>query len=259
LSTDSQFDFILLEDDQNDLFLQLVEIARSVPRERREKFYLIKTKVGTWARHYAAEKSLDVFEGDIEALIDVGVLRQSYGSRGTLLFDITPLGYRYYEYLQGRHEEPVEAIERDVRRYLEAEPFRSRHGLAYDTWSAAAQDLWRSDSVPEFTSIGHRCREATQHFAASLAALHKPPELDPDPAHTKARIRAVLEHVGTGKGESERAFLDVLVSYWGSVVDLVQRQEHGAQKEGEELLWEDARRAVFQTAIAMFEIDRACG
>ena len=50
-------------------------------------------------------------------------------------------------------------------------------------------------------------------------------------------------------GERDRAFLDALLTYWGTVSDLVQRQEHGAKKEGEPLMWEDARRVVFQTAI----------
>lgn len=48
--------------------------------------------------------------------------------------------------------------------------------------------------------------------------------------------------------------LDALVVYWGTVSDLIQRQEHGAQKEGEALRWEDGRRVVFQTAVVMFEI-----
>jgi hypothetical protein len=45
--------------------------------------------------------------------------------------------------------------------------------------------------------------------------------------------------------------------YWGTVNDLIQRQEHGAQREGGALAWEDGRRVVFQTAIVMFEIDRS--
>jgi hypothetical protein len=36
-----------------------------------------------------------------------------------------------------------------------------------------------------------------------------------------------------------------------------KRQEHGGQKEGRPLTWEDARRVVFQTLIVMYEIDRA--
>ncbi len=38
---------------------------------------------------------------------------------------------------------------------------------------------------------------------------------------------------------------------------LVQRQEHGGQKEGAALRWEDARRVACQTAVVMFEIDRS--
>lgn len=50
--------------------------------------------------------------------------------------------------------------------------------------------------------------------------------------------------------------MEALLAYWGTVSDLVQRQEHGGQKEGEPLEWEDARRAVLHTAVVMFEVDR---
>lgn len=50
--------------------------------------------------------------------------------------------------------------------------------------------------------------------------------------------------------------LDALVVYWGTVHDLAARQEHGAAK-AVPLVAEDARRVVFQTAIVMFELDRA--
>ena len=39
--------------------------------------------------------------------------------------------------------------------------------------------------------------------------------------------------------------------------DLAQKQEHGGQKEGEPLVWEDTRRIVFQTILVMFEIDKS--
>jgi hypothetical protein len=38
--------------------------------------------------------------------------------------------------------------------------------------------------------------------------------------------------------------------------EIVQRQEHGDQKPGEPLTWEDARAAVFHTAILLHEYDR---
>jgi hypothetical protein len=51
--------------------------------------------------------------------------------------------------------------------------------------------------------------------------------------------------------------LEALVPFRGTVSDLVQRQEHGGQREGAPLRWEDGRRLVFQTAVIMFEIDSA--
>jgi hypothetical protein len=58
-------------------------------------------------------------------------------------------------------------------------------------------------------------------------------------------------------GKTHQAFLDALLAYWGTVSDLVQRQEHGGLREREPLTWEDTRRVVFQTAIVMFEIAQA--
>ena len=96
-----------------------------------------------------------------------------------------------------------------------------------------------------------------QEFATALVNQYQPPNAGPDKAHTVARIRAVLKLRGDQLGETEKSFLDAILAYWGTVSDLVQRQEHGAQKEGETLVWEDGRRVVFQTALVMFEIDSA--
>ena len=57
-------------------------------------------------------------------------------------------------------------------------------------------------------------------------------------------------------GTTVKPFIDALIVYWGTLDDLVQRQEHGAQKEGEALSWEDARRLVFQTINVMVELRR---
>src|SRR5439155_2241153 len=65
----------------------------------------------------------------------------------------------------------------------------------------------------------------------------------------------LLTHTRAGR----TAFLDALIGYWGAVSDLVQRQEHGGQREGAELTWHDARRVVFQVAMVMFEVDSALG
>jgi hypothetical protein len=50
--------------------------------------------------------------------------------------------------------------------------------------------------------------------------------------------------------------LDALFGFWRATDRYIQRQEHASQREGESLTPEDGRRAVFQTAVLMFEADR---
>jgi hypothetical protein len=66
---------------------------------------------------------------------------------------------------------------------------------------------------------------------------------------TAIQARLTSEKVG--------AFASALLHYWGTLIDLVSRQEHRASTEAAELNFEDARRVVFQTLVVMFEIDRA--
>jgi len=88
---------------------------------------------------------------------------------------------------------------------------------------------------------------------------YNPPNIDREKAHTVARLKAVFESRANQMGQTERDFLSALVVYWGTVSDLIQRQEHGAHKEGESLGWQEARRVVFHVAFVMYEIDRAIG
>jgi hypothetical protein len=67
----------------------------------------------------------------------------------------------------------------------------------------------------------------------------------------------VLERLDETLGRTSSEMLQALVAYWATVMNIIQRQEHGSQREGGELTWEDARRVVFQTAVVMFEVDRA--
>ena len=102
----------------------------------------------------------------------------------------------------------------------------------------------------EFSTIGHKVREASHEFAIALATEHRPPDLDPDITKVKNRIRAVLELYRAELGPTRSAFLFGLLDYWNRTVDLIQRQEH----RGRDLSWQDARRVVFHTAIVMYEI-----
>ena len=97
------------------------------------------------------------------------------------------------------------------------------------------------------------------NFVANLANEHDVDVSAIQPAKTVARLKAVLASRAGSIGNTESAFIDALVSYSGAVADLAQRQEHGSQREGSALVWEDARRLVFQTMVLMYEVARTLG
>jgi Phage integrase family len=120
--------------------------------------------------------------------------------------------------------------------------------VTYQKWSDAHQLL---ETAPDryASTIGHLCREAIIEFSDELA--HRAGVGSFEPMQTKAKVRAVFasrSEIST----SVRRSLEALVSYWESVSDLVQRQEHGSK-----LVAEDSRRLVFQTMLVMREIDLA--
>jgi len=251
------FDHILLEPEQCELLEKVVEASRNVPREQRERFLVSQTYGGTSLHHGGLGENNQAFIGDVEALANEGLINLSYASSGTARFDVAPLGYRYYEYLKLQAGNPVEQVEDEIGSYIDAASFRDKYPTAYAKWHEAQKLLWVSESERETTLVGHLCREAMQEFADTLVSLFKLNEVEPEKAHTVSRIRAVLDHRASKLGKTHKEFLDALLPFWGTVSDLVQRQEHGAQRERDSLKWEDARRVAFQTLIVMYEIDRA--
>jgi hypothetical protein len=250
------FDHILLDPEQVDLLHLVVEGSRNLPREQRRKFIVSRTTGGDFMIHPGLSgNDRQTYMGDIEVLAGAGLLNLGYGSGGSPIFDVTPLGFRYYEHLHSGEREPIRAVEHLPIEYLEAASFQTQYPLAYSKWREAERLLWTADSLNQLTAVGHHCREAMQAFATSLVHVVNPPSVDQDPAHVVARVRAVIEHRRRALGEATSEVLEALLAYWGTVSDLVQRQEHGAQKEGQQLVWLDARRVVFQAATVMYEID----
>jgi len=94
-----------------------------------------------------------------------------------------------------------------------------------------------------------------QEFASSLLRHEKIVPSQSETAKTVARIRQFLDARKAHIGQSHGAFLDALLVLWGTVSDLTQRQEHGGQKEGKPLGWEDARLVVLNVIVTMYEID----
>jgi len=104
------FENILLEQEQVDLLIRLVEIVRSYPRNQRRKFIIAQTFGGATLLYPGhPDKNIEVLIGDLETLARESLLAQSFSSRGTPNFDITPLGFRYYDSI--RQEEVQETME----------------------------------------------------------------------------------------------------------------------------------------------------
>ena len=253
----TSFDGIYLEGEQQNLLSWMVESERALPKEQHGPFILLSMMDGYFLLHAHLGERPGIRPGDLDTLAENGLLRLGYSGGGDKTYEITPLGRRYYGETKSRAGEAIENIQAEVHRYLEADSFRASFPKAYDRWREAADELWSAETEGQFTEIGHICRESLQLFATALTGKAAFANVSIDPANTVTRIRAVLTQ--TNLGTTHRAFLDALLAYWGTVSDLVQRQEHGAQKQGEPLQWEDTRTVVFQTAIVMFEIARVVG
>ena len=247
-----------LEKEQEELLVALVESHRSVDRTRRAGF-LVSQSMGQPLAEFVHLRGGPHVEGaasDAEILANCGLLGLSYNSVGHPIYTVTPYTIAHYEALKLARGS-LDAGPAEAHEYISSVEFTGTFGEAAKRWTEAERMLWSSDAARSFTTIGHLCREAVREFAIVAERTYgKPsPELKPD--STVARIRSLLTARKAGKSQAVAAFLDALLAYWGTVSDLVQRQEHGAEKEGEDLTWEDARRVVVHSLLVMYEVDRA--
>lgn len=246
-----------LEPEQLEFLSELAEEAQRAPRDQRT-FYLLPHMSGVTLKGPAGHRAaVSTAKEDVEDLSAAGYLRiRGYERHGVIRFTVAPEAYDFLAHTAGH--EPMVKVETDITvRFIEGEAFRTSYPAAYKRWREAAFLLWSSDADAELTTIGHKAREAVQEFATTVVeATQDIGHVDPDPAHTVARLRAAIDAHRDRLGEARHDLLGALIVYWGEVSDLLQRQEHGGQKEGEALSWEDGRRAVFQTAVVMYEIDR---
>ena len=192
----------------------------------------VEITVGDDIVHYQGVQSLEEFWGRAERLKQQ-VIETGRGGTG----------------------QPIERTEAIPRRYIADASFRDAYPEAYSKWAQAEDELWSEDRETRLTTVGHLCREAMQVFATSLVKTQNIKDAQNNPANTVARLRVALKASTLAK--TDREFLDALVAYWGTVSDLVQRLEHGAQREGTPLQWKDASRLVFQTLAVMYEVDQS--
>src|SRR5688572_11915805 len=96
--------------DQKQLLILLVAAFRSAAR--KEPFFLSETNDGDTLIHsgLAADFS-DFYPGDLEALLNAGLLSKKYISRGSASYDISPLGFEYTDHARGELGTDFVAIE----------------------------------------------------------------------------------------------------------------------------------------------------
>lgn len=245
-----------LEPEQKEVLRALVEASRGRPREERT-FQLISVDQGDFIAGVGAEGTLPALPDDIEELDSRDLVRIISRGQNLLTFYVTTNGLNYDEASKRRGADPLGQVEGEFRSLLENGKFRAIYSVALERWGEAASLLWGADAQRELTTVGHKAREAMQAFATALVERHSPPDVDSRPARTVARVRAVLDMYRPRLSETHVALLDAMLAYWGTASDLVQRQEHGSEREGGSLKWEDGRRVVLQTAVVMLEVHRA--
>ena len=240
-----------LEREQEDLLAQLVEGGRDVPRGERE-WVFINYGQGSFLQGPGIGRE-DVPQGDITMLEREGfILAVRYSPRdGNPTYVITPEGLEHYAEVKGR--DPIARQEAEVHRFLDSERFRTEYPKAYGKWVDSNDLLWRADSDNELTTVGHKTREALQDFTSEAIARYQPPDAETNPALVNKRLGAVIALLLPKLGEKRAELLRALGDYSEATLGVIQRQEHGGQKEGEDLNWHDARRAVFQVGSVMYE------
>jgi hypothetical protein len=242
----------MLEPEQEQLLAEMVEAERGVPRDQREWWVASMAAgdllIGPWGQR-------EIIHSDLYELEVNGLVRRL--PTGDANYVVSPQGRAHYAEARQQTSDPTERVEGEVRRLLDDGAFRTVYSAAYERWAEAEALLWRADSDRELTTVGHKAREAVQQFATTLVDRFHPPEVDPDPAHVNRRIGAVIALLSHQVGDARGALLNVLGDHSKATMKLTQRQEHGGQKEGEPLDWQDARRVVLHTAVVMSEIASA--
>lgn len=234
--------------------IELCEATRRQARTERADFLATRTMGGTSIEHRSLpDGSLKDFHWtDLDILRGYGFLI-GRGDTRSFIFSVTPDGFEHYERLMASRQSALDNVEATVRRMLDSSWFASEYGNAAACWRKASDLFWSDHADEDASAIGHHCREAMQLFGVVFALRCGAEPESPD--HTIANVRGGLGKLNLP--ESRKKMLDALLTYWVTVTKIVQRQEHGASKEGEQLTIEDGRLAVFHTAVTMYELATA--
>jgi hypothetical protein len=244
-----------LTPEQRKLLDRIVEIARELPAHDRQ--FRFEHRASPARVVGAGGIDFRVLGDDLSQLVKSGLLKYTSQNYVTGFdFVVTAAGFDAYDLGRKQMADRMAAVERDTTAYLRGGEMADRFPKSYRLWLEADQDLSSGTTSP--TVVGHTIREAMQMFATELLTRHGVNDSSP-PTQTVNRARAVLNNRKADLGKDRAAVLDALLNYWGTVADLSQRLEHGAQKEGETVKAEDARQLVHLSGQVMYEFSRTLG
>lgn len=247
-----------LDQEQKEEFIKFIDTYKDIIRNKSHKFlahHLLNEN--TLINHTLKEDiKYEMHTINFEAFCESGLFHTSNSSSQGARFIINQHGLKIYEELKNERILPFKGIEKTVIEYLKSSHFIDKFPKAYKKWLNAENVFSKELSNENLTTIGHLCRESLQEFSDELLEI-KSIQNTFEKSKIIDKMRAIFDNIDTIKrSKSTKAFLNALLNYWGSLSDLVQKQEHDSQKEGEILTNEDARRIIFHTAIIMYEIDK---
>lgn len=243
---------------QEELLEELIEATQALPRHAQELTLISGTDQEPGDLVLTSEgRMIKALRSDIWQLKREGLIsaRWNVSSEVPVPFGLTKSAYDWYQERR-RASDAMEGVDVEIGIHLRSEGFRERYPGAHQRWSEAIDLVKESTPDQDLTTVGHKAREAMQRFVSELVEHYEPSEVEGDPAKTINRMRAVLDMAASSLPERRRDLLESLLALWKAVNGLVQRQEHGDQKTGDPVTWDDARATVFQTGLVMFEIDR---
>jgi hypothetical protein len=165
-----------LQPDQERLFIEMVEAEHGVPRHEQRWRLFEDVLYGPWGER-------PVLSDDVHVLDEAGFLKGTscnylYGNN----YVISPAGHKFYAAVKKqRTGEPMERAEDEVRRFIDADAFREAYPAAYERWAEAEALLWAANSEREFTTVGHKARQAMQAFATEVVERYGPMDVGSRP------------------------------------------------------------------------------
>ncbi len=252
------FASIDLPPETEQLFVEMAEatLSSTTPAHR---MFMLAVHLGGNRLVFAGQPRRDwkdVDPGALDDLASLGLLRKSFGGRGTPNYRLTNDGRRFFEWLMSQRGEPIRQVEQTVRTWLGSEGFASRYPAASASLGRAFEQLWHGETDDQAVSgYGADLRAALQDFASELQGHLK---LDSSTSREKPvdRLAEAVEALADRVGEREEAVLAQLVELCRVTLRQVQRIHH-VRAEGELSGWDELRRAGFVLVMVVHELDRA--